>query len=265
MKFRFEILLLFLSHFSYSQTNVLVLDGNYTGKNIYIQNPFNESGDGFCTVEVKVNGIKMLQSTNSSAYVIPLDSFNFKLNDSIRIEIFHQNNCSPRVLQPELINPLPTFVVTAIDVDSTDILSWTTKNETGKLLYTIEQFIWNKWIVVGEMGGLGNSFENKYEFKLTPHSGTNKIRVKQSGAGGKTEVSKAVVFESKLPVVKIKSYSVKDKLEFTSLTRYEVYDEPGNMVKKGYGREVNCENLKNGTYYVNFDNSDGQIIVYRKK
>lgn len=266
MKIRLTIIFfLVTASVSLAQPNTLVLEGNYLGKNIYIQNPFNESGDGFCTVEVRVNGIKMLQSTNSSAYVIPLDSFNFKLYDSVRIVITHENNCTPKVLNTEHGPTNPTFVIDTISVDSTGLLKWSTKEENGKLMYSIEQFIWNKWMVVGEMGGTGLVKGNHYEFKLSPHSGENKIRVKQVDRNGNARVSTQVSFISKIPEVRILSYRVNEKIEFSANTRYEIYDEYGNMVDRGYKKEVNCSKLKNGAYYVNFDNSEKQIFVNHKK
>jgi hypothetical protein len=43
-------------------------------------------------------------------------------------------------------------------------------------------------------------------------------------------------------------------------TRYEIYDAYGNIVKKGVGSSVNCENLLRGVYYINFDNVNEKFI-----
>ncbi len=40
----------------FSQAGTLILEGNYQGKNIYVQNPNAASGVGFCVIEVLVNG-----------------------------------------------------------------------------------------------------------------------------------------------------------------------------------------------------------------
>ena len=247
-----------------AQPGTLILEGNYMGKNIYIQNPYNESGDGFCTKEVRVNGIKMLQSTNSTAYEIRLDSLNFKLYDSVRVVITHENNCTPKVLNYDHGPTNPTFVIDTIYVDSTGLLKWKTKNENGMLMYTIEEFRWNKWIPAGEMGGKGLISGNEYEFQSTPHSGINKLRVKQVDRNGIPRYSHVVTFTSIVPEVKLKSKRVKDKIEFSDFTRFELYDAHGNMVKRGNLKEIDCKNLKKGAYFLNFDSTETEIIISRK-
>ncbi|MFZ5552396.1 MAG: hypothetical protein ACOZCO_04715 [Bacteroidota bacterium] len=259
------VVLFFLSAVvSPAQNPVLVLDGNYTGKNIYIQNPFNASGDDYCTIEVRVNGKKMLQSVKVSAYEIPLDSFGFKLYDSLHVEIEHYPECTPKVLTYHNGNPRPTFEVTEISVDSSGLLKWKTIKEEGKLFFIIEQFVWNKWIPVGEAGGKGLFSENSYEFQITPHSGKNKVRVKQAGGSGHVEYSSHVEFISNIPPVKLLSKKIKDKIEFSAETRFELYDVYGNIIKKGYLKEVDCSKLKKGGYYLNYDNSDNEKIVKEK-
>ncbi len=44
----------------------------------------------------------------------------------------------------------------------------------------MEQKRWNKWVKVGEVMGAGKPGENTYSFKVTPHSGENTFRVKQT-------------------------------------------------------------------------------------
>jgi hypothetical protein len=41
---------------------------------------------------------------------------------------------------------------------------------------------------------------------------------------------------------------------------YEVYNEYGNIVKKGVGHEVDISNLTKGTYYFNYDNKTDEFI-----
>jgi len=53
----------------------IVLDGNYHGKNLYVQNPFASSGVGYCTIEVEVNGQVTTDEINSSAYEIDFSFF----------------------------------------------------------------------------------------------------------------------------------------------------------------------------------------------
>ena len=45
-------------------------------------------------------------------------------------------------------------------------------------------------------------------------------------------------------------------------TKYEMYDAFGNLLKKGYDNEVDCSNLLNGIYFINFDNKSEKFIKY---
>ena len=61
---------LIVSTVSYSNS-VIVLEGNYQGKNIYVQNPYqNSSNVGFCVKEVRVNGVVTTDEITSSAFEI---------------------------------------------------------------------------------------------------------------------------------------------------------------------------------------------------
>jgi hypothetical protein len=120
--------------------------------------------------------------------------------------------------------------------------------------------------VVGEVDGTGNPGANDYSFKVTPHSGENKVRVVQTDHTGKKRPSDAVTFvntDIQEPIVSPKK--VKNSINFTSgnvpiETKYEIYDAYGNIVKKGVGSEVDCSNLKKGAYYINYDNKNEKFI-----
>ena len=53
-----------------ASAGVIVLEGNYQGKNIYVQNPFASSGVGFCVYEVTINDQTTTDEINSSAFEI---------------------------------------------------------------------------------------------------------------------------------------------------------------------------------------------------
>lgn len=78
--------------------NPLVLEGSYQGKNISVQNPFTE--DGYCTQYVIVNGVQVLDSveTQKSAYEIDLTSLDLNTGSAVKIEIYHNPDCMPKVL-----------------------------------------------------------------------------------------------------------------------------------------------------------------------
>jgi len=246
-------------------TGVIVLEGNYQGKNLYVQNPFAGSGVGFCVQEVRVNGNVTTDEITSSAFEIDFRNLQLKVGDKVEVKITHKDDCKPKVLNPEVLKPKSTFEVISMSVDKDFTFKWTTKGETGKLAYTIEQFRWNKWVKVGEVEGNGTPEENSYSFKVAPHSGKNQFRVKQVDYTGQPKLSKTVDFMSSAPEVTFTPAKVSKEIGFLAgttpvETMFEIYDQFGNIVKKGFASTVDASNLAKGAYYLNYDNKMGEFI-----
>lgn len=252
--------LLLVSSLSFMQAGTIILEGNYQGKNLYVQNPFSGTGVGFCTFEVKVNGNVTTDEINSSAFEIDLANFQMQVGDKLVIAIKHKDDCRPKVLNPEVLKSKSTFEIVDIKVSNGGLLDWSTKNESGKLPFMVEQFRWNKWIKIGEVEGKGTAVTNAYQFQVIPHSGENMFRVKQVDYSNEPNISKTARFRSVAEEVKLKSAKTSKMLEFTAETMYEIYDSYGNIVKKGFAATVDCENLKKGVYYVNYDNKTEEFI-----
>lgn len=175
------LLLFFVSQSTISaQRSVIILEGTYQGKVLYVQNPFGPGGVGFCVTEVKVNGNITTDETNSSAFEIDLKPHKLNLGDKVEIKIFHKDGCRPKVLNPEVLKPKSTFEVISINLDKSGMLKWSTRAETGKLTFYVEQLRWNKWVKVGEVEGVGTPAINNYSFKVLFHSGKNQYRVRQT-------------------------------------------------------------------------------------
>lgn len=236
-----------------SYAGVIVLEGHYQGKNLYVQNPFAGSGVGFCTFEVTVNGEVTTDEINSSAFEIDFTSRQLTLGESVIVKIKHKDDCKPKVLNPEVLKPKSTFDVEQIGIDANNLFSWKTSNETGKLTFVIEQYRWNKWVKVGEVEGKGSKDLNAYSFSITPHSGENHFRVKQVDYSGKPRYSPSAKMMSMKEEVTFSPIKVSKEIIFSNETLYEIYDSYGNIVKKGFGGNVDVSNLKKGIYYLNYD------------
>lgn len=233
---------------------VIVVEGKYQDKNLYVQNGYAGNGVGFCTYEVSINGKVTTDEVNSSAFEIDFTAYQIPPGTPVVVEIRHKDDCSPKVLNPEALKPKATFEVIGINVDKNGLLTWNTKNEMGSIPYVVEQFRWNKWIPVGEVQGSGKMDANSYSFQTTAHSGENKFRVKQVGFGGIAKSSNAVTYIS---TVAQPTYTIsKDKsdIKFSGETLYEVYDAYGNVVKRGFGNDLNILTLARGSYYLCYDN-----------
>ncbi len=263
MKILISILTLLTVIFT-SRAN-LSFEGSYQGKNLYVQNPETEDGFGFCATKVTVNGDVMPGGVSRHAFEINFSLFNLKVGEAVFIVIYHDDECKPKVLNPEVLLPRSTFKEELITVNDDGLLKWSTTGEQGKLPYKIEQFRWSKWVTVGEVDGTGKLDLNEYEFQVIPHSGENKVRVVQIDHSGQKRKSSEQVFVSDVPAVEMSPKKVKKEINFSSEgnpteTKYEIYDAYGNIVKKGFGSSVNCENLRKGIYYINFDNRNEKFI-----
>ncbi len=232
----------------------LVIEGKYQNKNVFVQNAIGNSGVGFCAQEIKVNGKITTDETNSSAFEIDLASLQLKYGENVTIEIIHKDGCTPKVLNMDDLKPKPTFEVLTMNVSPTGILKWVTKNESGALPYIIEQFKWNKWIPVGEVNGLGSPDTHEYTFKVAMHSGENKYRVKQKGLNSTTKNSQEVTVKSTSDKPSFAMLKNGAGVDFSAETGYEVFDAYGIVVKKGFGKQINIDNLPKGNYYMCYDN-----------
>ncbi|MFH1004291.1 MAG: hypothetical protein V1781_02170 [Bacteroidota bacterium] len=251
--------LLFISIVSFAGN--IILEGNYQGKNLYVQNPFAGTGVGFCVQKVEVNGQITTDEINSSAFEIDFMNYQFKIGDKISVKITHKDDCKPKVLNPEVLKPKSTFEIISMKLDNEGILNWNTKNETGKLPFVIEQYRWNKWVKVGEIEGKGIGDNNEYIFKITTlHFGENQIRIKQVDYTSQPRYSKPVKFLSTISEVTFTPVKVSKEITFSTETLYEIYDQYGNIVRKGFGKIVDCGTFIKGVYYLNYDNKTAEFI-----
>jgi hypothetical protein len=239
---------------------IIVLEGKYQDKNLYIKNSFAGNGVGFCTYEVSINGKVSTDEVNSSAFEIDFSALNILPGTSVIVEIKHKDDCSPRVINPEALKPKATFEVVNINIDKNGLLIWSTKNETGSLPFIVEQFRWNRWVQVGEVQGSGKKDANNYMFQTNDHSGENMFRIKQIGFNGIKESNtvKFIALSAK-PSMNIKASS---NIEFSIETMFEVYDVYGKILKRGFGRDLSINDLTMGQYYLCYDNT---IVDFLKK
>lgn len=255
----------FLLHKGLAQGGVIILEGNYQGKNLYVQNPFGVGGVGFCVTEVLVNGNITTDEVNQSSFEIDFKPHKLTIGEKVEIKIKHKEDCKPKVLNPEVLKPKSTFEIVSMAIEKDGTLKWSTKSETGKLSFAVEQFRWNKWVKVGEVDGVGTPNTNNYTFKITPHSGKNQIRVRQTDYTGQPRLSKPVDFISGVPEVAFSPAKVSKDINFVSgdkpsETMYEIYDQYGNVVKRGFGATIDASSLAKGGYFLNYDNKMAEFI-----
>ncbi len=94
-----------------SKSQVITLEGNYCGKDIYIQNPFDGTGNGFCVDSVLLNGKRTPDEIHASAFVISLA--HLQEGDKVILQIYHKGDCRPKVLHTD---PCPSKGVEFYDL-----------------------------------------------------------------------------------------------------------------------------------------------------
>ena len=180
----FLFLLILLPLCGYSQYKLLSAEGKYQGKNLFVNNPKQVDGFGYCIIKVTVNGDVLPASIQTSNFAINFDLFDLKIGEDVFVVIEHFEGCKPRFLNPESLLPKSSFEIIDIYIDENAVLKWTTKNEKNILDYEIEKFMWGEWKNVGQVRGKGGEQERSYSYKIPIHSGKNKIRISQLDNNG---------------------------------------------------------------------------------
>jgi len=242
---------------------MITVEGIYQGKNLYVQNPFALNGVGFCVYEVRVNGQVTTDDIGSSAFEIDFKHYNLKIGDLVKVELFTKEGCTPKVLNPEVLKPKSTFEATKIEVVKSGAnheLVWETKNESGSVDFAIQQYKWNKWVKGNTVAGTGKAGPNTYRSTVLLHAGQNKFRVSQTDYTGQPRTSKNCEFSNTAPAISFSPKKADKEIVFSALTDYEIFDQFGNIVKKGQGTKVDVQALPKGRYYLNYDNESGEFV-----
>ncbi len=157
------------------------------------------------------------------------------------------------LVQLNVVAQTDTCKFTQISATKAGAVSWTTQKESLKKPFVVEVWRWNKWLKIGEVFAKGTPTTNMYRFNTVPHHGLNKVRV---WLLNENYACDSTSFTSEVPVV---TYEIKNKIvKFNTETLYEVVDSKGTSVKRGYSKELFCNDLA-GTYTLYYDNKTKQL------
>ncbi len=157
---------------------------------------------------------------------------------------------------------LSTFEIKTIKVCKTGMLCWTSSNEHGSLLYQVEQFIYNKWVKVGEVAGIGTPDENSYAVPVVLNKGENRFRIGQRNVDKTSRFSETISYFSTKENTSFSILDHNQTISFSDNTYYIIYNMYGLAVKQGYGNSLNIASFPKGKYFVIYDN---QIARFEKK
>lgn len=256
----FLLSILLIAPFAYAQDNddgsreELVVDGKCSGRNLYVLNP--SAGENFSVQSVTLNGKDYPFARNSNAFEISLAGFN--VNDYVIVQISYLKGTEPKVVNAECLVKesefsFPSFIYNK----KTKLIAWNPKEMSENCRYRLEQFLYGKWITVKDLGTPDDMISDTYLPVLL--SGMNLFRIKQTDPSGKELSSPVVKLKSPNRKVLLMTDKVKDFIEFTAVTHYELYDANGFFIKRGTAQKVNVSDMKKGNYWINFDGKEAMI------
>ena len=254
MNKKFPLIIFLLNVFITLNAQELKISGNYLGKNLYILNPSTDVANVFCVDQVLVNGKVTTDEINANSFEIDFSAISIEIGAAVEVVIKHKANCTPKVINPEVLKQQGSFTFASAKFDKTGKIIWTIKGTAGDGLFIIEQFKWQKWVDVGDASATEATANGIFSFSPKPHSGSNIFRVRKADSKGLQVFSKEVKLISKIPEVTLINPKVSNELSFSAETAYEIYDDKGNFMLDGTAQKVDVTNLVKGKYWVNFDN-----------
>lgn len=245
-------LLLFLS-FS-SQAQQLILKGVYRGKDVFIQNPYNSQKKSFCVQSIALNGKTVISSPNSSALSVDLSKFS--LNDSVSLIVFHYAECSPKVLNPRVLQPGSGFTIVRPTADNSSV-SWITTGEQDKTAYfELEKWFLDGWKSIKRIDAKGDIDNNQYSIGVVHYAGENQFRI-QYVTNSNSIYSDSFDFYSSAEAISY--YPVDEVDEIISLSKatdYQIKDFEGKIYMQGYALDIFVRELKPGEYILVIENRE---------
>ena len=141
--------------------------------------------------------------------------------------------------------------VTSMKYADDSTLQWTTENELDKDTVLIEEFRWNKWVVIAKTKSKGG-VNNSYSFKIQDRTRCPpKYRIYHPKY--KRYSSSIKINWREYRHVTFRPAKVRDSIWFSEPTNYIIYDAHGKIVQEGDGPSIGVKDLERGTYYINFD------------
>ncbi|WP_168881570.1 hypothetical protein [Flammeovirga sp. SubArs3] len=247
----FSLLIMLFSPTLKAQDGEMIITGVYKGANLYVENPMLTDGS-FCVNKVLINNSEMQRLPKASAFEIDLSHVG--KGNHITVLLFHSNDCTPRILNPNAIRDKGHFQFIELDVTE-EGLEWETSGEAAEGHFMILRYEHNSWVEEMIVQGKSSDKLNKYFYKVLHHSGLNKYKIKYIEITGKIYNSEILSHESSSEQVRFYPNRVSKLLSFTRPVKYEILDQYGKVILNGNSNEVDCSALNGGKYYfVNYDN-----------
>lgn len=134
--------------------------------------------------------------------------------------------------------------IDSLSFDKSGQIKWVTVNEKAETKFEIEEFIWKKWMTIGQINGKGIG-NNSYSFFADTACGIYQVRIKT----GKYN-SKAIDYPNPIKI-KVTGGCTKPYVYFSHKSKFEVWDWNGKKLLSGCDSIINIKEFKKGNYFLN--------------
>lgn len=237
-----------------SQGQQLAIKGVYRGRDIFIQNPYDSQKKSFCIQSVSLNGNTIISAPNSSALTIDLS--NQSLNDSVSLLIFHYTECTPKILNPRVLQAGKGFSIAQTSVDNASVSWITTGEQDKKAYYILEKLYLEGWKTLKKIESKGDIDNNQYSIGVVHYSGENQFRVHYLSNGASTYSD---IFDFYSAADAISFYPIDEVDEIISLSKatdYIIKDLDEKVYMRGFGLDIFVRELKPGEYILVIENRE---------
>ena len=240
----------------------IIIEGKYSGKDIYVRNPFIKENGRYCIQEVWVNDEKLLDYPEVSAVRISLS--HLPLGKSVAIRLVHSDFCTPQILNPDVLK-LATNCRFIETFSTNNSIEWTSEGEirAGSFVVEVQKYdayersFWDSLTFIRAKGELG---KNQYSVEPRHVGGDNHYRIKYMPLEGRVRYSAEIIYTSTEEPIYILDDVITTHLEFSKDCEYTIKDSFGRFVTSGFSDEVYLEDLKPGEYFVTFQNRTERFV-----
>ncbi len=229
--------------------------GLFSGKDLFVQNPFISREKGHCVKQLIINDSAFIFS-EGTVFLLDLKKLNYVDGDSVNITFVHDCGCKPKFLNPP--HHLPTALKNSklsLSEDSSLVFQSTEKIKSNT--YYLQQFRWNRWNVIDTF--IISRTDTVYYFQVKDflHSGENRFRI-ADGASSFTQPLKISGFSTD-DFIPAEAY-IENTISFPYNTCYEIWNELGSKILSGCGNHIDISKLYKGQFYLNYDNKTVKFI-----
>lgn len=250
-------ILILLGHYLNAQDspvkNEKTIAGVFQGEPIYIKNPYDRVSRQFCVSEVYLNDRKLDLNYKLSALKVSFDGTDLFTPVSVKV-VHRDSTCTSEFVNPMAILFHSSYKYLSVSVADSG-LYWTTEGEREAGTYLVEKLQLGIWVDEAEIPAKGTFEFASYVHYPAYEEGPNKYRIKYDFGGGYRYLySNEVEYQHYLDPVTFEPAVTNNRVYLSRSAYFEVFDQKGDMILSGTGKEIDIRFIRPGDYVVYFDN-----------